>query len=74
MPDGRFLCDLRNFSSFGLGLLKTETPAAFLPFTALLEKVDPLETLENVALRSDFTGTFKRCVLAHCLFFLSTAV
>jgi hypothetical protein len=56
----------------GLGLLETEAAAPFLPFSALLEEIDSLETLENVALGRDLAGTFKRCVLAHFLLFLST--
>jgi hypothetical protein len=57
---------------FGLGLFQTETAATFLPLAALLEEVDSLETLEDVALGCDLSGTFKRCVLAHFLLFLST--
>ena len=51
---------------FGLRLLEAQAAVAFLPLAALLKKVDALETLENVALGSDLTGTLKRCVLAHC--------
>ena len=36
-----------------LGLLKTETAASFFPFAALLEKIDALKPLQDIALRSD---------------------
>lgn len=57
---------------FGLRLLEAQATVAFLPLSALLQEIDALETLEDVALGSDLTGTLKRCVLAHCLLFLST--
>ncbi len=56
----------------GLGLLKTQATATFLPLPALLEEVNALKTLENIALGGDLAGTLKRCVLAHFLLFLST--
>lgn len=56
---------------FGLRLLKPEAAAAFLPLAALLQEIDPLEALENIAPGGDFTGTFKRWMLAHFLFVLS---
>lgn len=49
----------------GLGLLETETAASLFPFAALLEQVDPLETLENVPLGGNLAGAFQRCVLTH---------
>ena len=57
---------------FGLRLLEAQATVAFLPLSALLQEVNALETLQDVALGSDLTGTLKRCVLAHCLLFLST--
>ena len=62
---------LKKFLGLGFGLLETKAAASFLPFPALLEEVDALETLQDVALRDDLAGTLKRCMLAHFLLFLS---
>ena len=64
---------LKKFLGLGFGLLETKAAASFLPFPALLEEVDALETLQDVALRDDLAGTLKRCMLAHFLLFLSIA-
>ena len=54
-----------------LGLLKTETAAIFLPLATLLEQIDTLETLQNVALRCDLAGTSKTAMLTHDFFSFS---
>jgi hypothetical protein len=59
-------------SALGLGLLETKATGTFFPLPTLLEEIDPLETLKNIALRGYLAGTFKRCMLAHFLLFLST--
>jgi len=41
--------------------------AAFFPLAALLEQLDPLETLQNVAFRNDRAGSSKAAVLRHKL-------
>ena len=53
----------------GLRLLETKTTITFLPLPALLEEIDALKALQDVTLRLDGTGTFKRCMLAHFLLF-----
>jgi hypothetical protein len=40
---------------FGFG--EADNFTAFLPLTAFLEQFDPLETLQNVALRGDGAGS-----------------
>lgn len=74
LKKGRFLFSsiTQQLSELRLGLLETEAAVAFLPLSALLEKVDALKTLQNVASGGDFTGPFKRCMLAHFSKFLST--
>ena len=74
LKKGRFLFSskTKRLSELRLGLLETEAAVAFLPLSALQEKVDALEALQDVAPRGDFTGPFKRCVLAHFSKFLST--
>ena len=54
-----------------LGLLKTEAAAIFLPLATLLEQIDTLETLQNVALRCDLAGTSKTAMLTHDFFSFS---
>lgn len=41
--------------------------AAFFPLAALFEELDPLETLQNVALSDDRAGSSKTAVLRHKL-------
>ena len=67
-----FSSKTKRLSELRLGLLETEATVAFLPLSALQEKVDALEALQDVAPGGDFTGPFKRCVLAHFSKFLST--
>lgn len=62
----------QQLSELRLGLLETKATVAFLPLSALQEKIDALEALQDVAPGGDFTGPFKRCVLAHFSKFLST--
>ena len=49
----------------GLGLADADDPIAFLPFAALLEQLDALETLQDVSLLDKTTGGAKTWVLAH---------
>ena len=49
----------------GLGLADADNSVAFLPFAALLEQLDTLETLEDVSLLDKTTGGAKTWVLAH---------
>jgi hypothetical protein len=48
---------LKKFLGLGFGLLQTKAAASFLPFPALLEEVDTLKALQDVALRRDLAGT-----------------
>ena len=71
---GRFsLTKKEIFLRLGLRLLEAKAATSFLPLPTLLEEVDALEALENVPLRRNLAGTLKRCMLTHCLLFLSTS-
>jgi hypothetical protein len=48
-----------------LGLRKTDDFLPGLELPALLEKIDPLETLQNVALGDDGTLAFETAMLRH---------
>ena len=50
LANGRFFNREKYALLFRLGLLETETAATFFPFATLLEKIDALKTLQNVAL------------------------
>ena len=58
-----------NALGFGLGLLQTQTTASFFPLSTLLEEIDALKALEDIALRRNRPGTLKRCMLTHIRFF-----
>jgi len=62
-PGVRTLGSLR----LGLRLLESEAAAAFLPLPSLLEEIDALEALQDVALRSYLALAPEGCMLAHFL-------
>ena len=43
---------------FWLGFWEANNFAAFLPLSAFLEKLDPLKTLQDIALSGDGAGPF----------------
>ncbi len=49
----------------GFGLAQTLDAVAGLPLTALLQDLNALETLENVAFNLDAAGGFKAGMLGH---------
>ena len=65
---GRTNTDLEKDLGFRLRLLQAKATAAFLPLPALLEEINALKALQDIALRGNLAGTLKRCMLAH--FFL----
>src|SRR6266404_2501262 len=48
-----------------LGLRKAENFCAFLKLAALLQKLDALETLQDVPFRRDGAGSFETAMLRH---------
>ena len=50
-------------SGVRLRFRKTDHFAAFFPLTTLLEQLDPLETLQNIALRDDRAGSSETSML-----------
>jgi hypothetical protein len=52
-------------SDVGLGLAETLHAIAGLPLTALLEQIDALEALQDVALDDETRGTLEAFVLRH---------
>ena len=53
--------------SVRLGFRKTDYFAAFFPLAALFEQLDPLKTLQNVALGDDGAGSSEAAMLRHKL-------
>lgn len=49
----------------GLGLGQANDFAALFPLAAFLEQLDPLETLQDVALSDDRAGSSKTAMLGH---------
>ena len=65
---GRTNTDLEKDLGFRLRLLQAKATATFLPLPTLLEEINALKALQDIALRGNLAGTLKRCMLAH--FFL----
>jgi len=56
---------LNNLLGVRLCLGEADDFAAVFPLAALLQKLDPLETLQDVAFSDDRAGSFKAAMLRH---------
>jgi hypothetical protein len=52
-------------SNIRLGLRQSDHLAALLPLPALLQQIDPLESLQDIAFRGDGAGAFETAMLRH---------